>query len=172
MILSPIFLALGSVATSVLNAGGRFMAAALAPIVYNLAIIGAALVLGPTLGVKGLALGVVAGSMGHLLIQLRPLGRMGFRYQPRIDAEDPQARRALILMAPRAIGLGASQITFIVVTSLATLLGAGAVSRLQLRVRHAPDPDRYHRRPPRDRGPAQPVARGGTGKRGRLCVLC
>ena len=128
MLLSPIFLALGAVATSVLNSGGRFMAAAMAPIVYNLAIIGAALVLGPTLGVKGLALGVVAGSMGHLLIQLRPLGRMGFRYQPRIEAEDPQARRALILMAPRAIGLGATQITFIVVTSLATLLGAGAVS--------------------------------------------
>jgi putative peptidoglycan lipid II flippase len=66
--------------------------------------------------------------MGHLLVQLRPLARMGFRYQPRIEAHDPEARHALILMAPRAIGLGAAQITFIVVTSLATLLGAGAVS--------------------------------------------
>ena len=31
-------------------------------------------------------------------------------------------------MAPRAIGLGVAQITFVVVTSLATLLGEGAVS--------------------------------------------
>ena len=31
-------------------------------------------------------------------------------------------------MAPRAIGLGVTQITFIVVTSLASLLGDGAVS--------------------------------------------
>ena len=31
-------------------------------------------------------------------------------------------------MAPRAIGLGVTQITFIVVTSLATLVGTGAVS--------------------------------------------
>ena len=128
MLLSPIFLALGAVATSVLNAGGRFTAAAMAPIVYNLAIIGAALVLGPTMGVEGLALGVVAGSLSHLLVQLRPLKRMGFRYQPRIESDDPEARHALVLMAPRAIGLGATQITFIVVTSLATLLGAGAVS--------------------------------------------
>ena len=45
MLLSPIFLALGAVATSVLNAGGRFAAAAVAPIVYNLAIIGAAVAL-------------------------------------------------------------------------------------------------------------------------------
>jgi putative peptidoglycan lipid II flippase len=128
MLLSPIFLALGAVATSVLNAGGRFTAAAMAPIVYNLAIIGAAVLLGPTLGVEGLALGVVAGSVSHLAVQLRPLSRMGFRYQPRIEADDPEARHALVLMAPRAIGLGVTQITFIVVTSLATLLGAGAVS--------------------------------------------
>ena len=128
MLLSPIFLALGAVATSVLNAGGRFAASAVAPIVYNLAIIGGALILGPSLGIEGLALSVVAGSTGHLLVQLRPLARLGFRYEPRIVASDPAARKALVLMAPRAIGLGVTQITFIVVTSLASLLPAGAVS--------------------------------------------
>ena len=39
MVLAPLFLAAGAVATSVLNAKGRFGAAALAPIVYNVAII-------------------------------------------------------------------------------------------------------------------------------------
>ncbi len=57
MLLSPIFLALGSVATSVLNARGRFAASVLAPIVYNLAIIGGALFLAPSMGVMGLAVG-------------------------------------------------------------------------------------------------------------------
>jgi putative peptidoglycan lipid II flippase len=128
MLLSPIFLAMGSVATSVLNAGGRFAASAVAPIVYNLAIIGGALILGPAMGIEGLALSVVLGSLGHLLVQVRPLARMGFRYEPRIDRRDPQARKALLLMAPRAIGLGVTQITFIVVTALASLLGTGAVS--------------------------------------------
>jgi putative peptidoglycan lipid II flippase len=128
MLLSPIFLALGAVATSVLNSGGRFAAAALAPIVYNLVIIAAALTLVGPFGVEGLALGVVAGSLGHLLVQLRPLARLGFRYSPRIDRHDPQARKALLLMAPRAIGLGATQITFIVVTALATTVGVGALA--------------------------------------------
>jgi putative peptidoglycan lipid II flippase len=132
MLLSPIFLAMGAVATSVLNADGRFTAAAVAPIVYNLAIIGGALILGPTLGVEGLALSVVAGSLGHWLVQVRPLTRIGFRYRPRIDGGDPQARKALLLMAPRAIGLGVTQITFIVVTALASLLGPGAVSDFNL----------------------------------------
>ena len=128
MLLSPILLALGAVATSVLNARGRFAAAALAPIAYNLAIIGAVLLLAPSMGVTGVAVGVVAGSAGHLLVQLRPLRAIGFRYMPRIDLSDRAARRALALMGPRAIGLGASQITFIVATALATPLGTGALT--------------------------------------------
>lgn len=132
MLLSPIFLAMGAVATSVLNAGGRFAASAVAPVVYNLAIIGGALILGPSLGVEGLALSVVLGSLGHLLVQVRPMARMGFRYTPRIEVADPQARKALILMAPRAIGLGVTQITFIVVTALASQLGEGAVTDFNL----------------------------------------
>ncbi len=128
MLLSPIFLAMGSVATSVLNAGGRFAASAIAPSVYNLAIIGGALILTPTFGIAGLAVGVVAGSLGHLLVQVPPLRLLGFRYEPRIDRDDPEARRALLLMAPRAFGLGAGQITFIVVTALASTVAVGAVA--------------------------------------------
>ncbi|HET7169080.1 MAG TPA: murein biosynthesis integral membrane protein MurJ, partial [Candidatus Limnocylindrales bacterium] len=128
MVLSPIFLALGAVATSVLNARGRFAAAAIAPIVYNLAIIGGALILAPSLGAVGLAVGVVSGSIGHLLVQVVPLRAIGFRYEPRVDADDTAARRALALMAPRAVGLGATQITFVVVTALATTVGVGAVT--------------------------------------------
>ena len=128
MVLSPIFLALGAVATSVLNSEGRFAAAAIAPIVYNLAIIGAALLLTPALGAVGLAVGVVSGSLGHVLVQIGPLQRLGFRYTARIDFADSAARRALGLMVPRAIGLGASQITFVVTTALATTVGLGAVT--------------------------------------------
>jgi putative peptidoglycan lipid II flippase len=128
MVLSPIFLALGALATSVLNARGRFAASAIAPIVYNLAIIGAALLLAPSFGIVGIAVGVVLGSLGHLLVQIRPLQAIGFRYTPRIDTADPAARRALALMAPRAVGMGASQITFVVVTALATTVGVGGVT--------------------------------------------
>ncbi len=128
MLLAPIFLALGAIATSLLNASGRFASAAFAPAVYNLAIIGGALFLAPALGIAGLALGVVLGSFAGLLVQLRPLARLGFVYEPRIDTRDPEARTALRLLVPRAVGLGATQITFIVVTSLATKLGAGAVT--------------------------------------------
>jgi putative peptidoglycan lipid II flippase len=128
MLLSPIFLALGSVATSVLNARGRFAASAIAPIVYNLAIIGGALVLGPSMGVTGLAVSVVAGSLGHLVVQLPNVWAVGYRHRANVDVNDPPTRRAITLMGPRALGLGVSQITFVVLTSLATKEGPGAVT--------------------------------------------
>jgi len=128
MLVGPILLGLGSVATAALNGSRRFAASAVAPIVYNLAIIGAAVLLGPTMGVTGLAIGVVAGSAGHVLIQLLPLARVGFRYAPRVDLSDRDAREALVLLAPRAIGLGATQLIFVVLTALASGLGPGAIS--------------------------------------------
>lgn len=128
MLLSPILLALGAIATSALNADRRFAASAVAPIVYNLVIIAAAVLLTDSMGINGLALGVVVGSFGLLAVQVPPLLRAGFRYVPRIDLTDDQARKVLVLMGPRVLGLSASQITMVVMTSLATGVGLGAVS--------------------------------------------
>ena len=127
MVAAPLFLAAGAVATSALNANNRFGAAALAPLVYNLAIIGGALWLAPTIGTVGLAVGVVIGAMGHVLVQVPGLVRLGARLRPRIDLRDSQARLALLLMVPRAIGLGATQLVFVVMTSLASTLGDEAL---------------------------------------------
>ena len=128
MLLSPILLAGGALATSLLNARGRFAASAIAQIVYNVAIILAAVFLAPGLGIVGLAIGVVLGAAGHLGIQLLPLRQTGFRFSPNADLSDADARQALLLMAPRAIGLAASQLTFLVATSVSTGLGVGAVT--------------------------------------------
>ncbi|NJD29983.1 MAG: murein biosynthesis integral membrane protein MurJ, partial [Chloroflexi bacterium] len=128
MLLAPVFLALGAVATSTLNAHHRFAAAAVAPIVYDLAIIGAAVILTPRLGVTGLAIGVVAGALGHLLVQLPALRQAGFRFRPSLDVGDRDVNQALRLMIPRAVALGAGQITIVVATSLATGLEPGSVT--------------------------------------------
>ena len=128
MVLSATFLALSAAASGVLNARGRFAAAAIAPLGYNIAIISGALFLAPSMGAIGLAIGVVVGAIVHLVVQLPAVRQLGYRWVPRVDMADPVTKRTLALMAPRAIGLGASQITFVVVTALATNLGVGAVT--------------------------------------------
>jgi putative peptidoglycan lipid II flippase len=129
MLLSPILLALGSVATSVLNARGRFAASVMAPIIYNLAIIAGAIFLAGPFGLRGLAIGVVLGSACHLAIQLRPLfAGAGFRYTPTLARDDPETTRTVLLLVPRAIGLGGAQLQLVAATAIGSLLAAGAIT--------------------------------------------
>jgi len=126
MLISPIFLAGGSIVTAILQTQERFVPTALAPLVYNASIILGALLLGPVIGIQGVAVGVVVGAMGHMFVQL-PALRGRFSYSPRVDAGDPAARQTFWLMLPRAIGMGANQITFLVNTALASTVAVGAV---------------------------------------------
>lgn len=133
LLLSPIFLALSAVATSVLNSAGRFAASVAAPIAYNLVIIVAALVLVPPFGLAGLAWGTVLAAATTVLVQLGPVVRQaGFVYAPRIDLGDAEARRTLLLLGPRAVGLAGSQMTLLVLTNLGSNLGPGTIGAFGL----------------------------------------
>ena len=128
MLLSPILLAFGAVMSAGLNSIGIFGAPALAPNVYNLAIIVCAVALTPFLGISALAVGVVVGALGLVLTQVGAVRRAGL-YTPQIHLRDPAVRETLLLMAPRALGLGATQIVFLVTTFFADTLGtAGPVT--------------------------------------------
>jgi putative peptidoglycan lipid II flippase len=124
MLLAPVLLALAAVMAAGLNAAGVFGAPALAPTVYNLAVIVCAIALMPVMGVYALALGVVVGAMGHVLTQSWSVRKLGL-YSLVLDVRDPAVRETLLLMAPRALGLGATQIVFLVNTYFAMQLGNG-----------------------------------------------
>ncbi len=132
MLLSPLFMAGGAIASAALNARGRFAAASVAPLVYNVGIIGGALFAVPVLGVNGLAVGVVVGAAGHLVVQIPGLLSIGARLRPSVALDDGPTRKALVLMGPRTIGLGATQIVFLVVTALATSLPTGSITAFTL----------------------------------------
>ncbi len=118
MLLSPIFLAVGAVMSAGLNSIGIFGAPALAPNVYNVGIIVCAVALTPFLGIYALAIGVVVGAAGLVLTQAGAARRAGL-YTPHLHLRDPAVRETLLLMAPRALGLGATQLVFLVNTFFA-----------------------------------------------------
>jgi len=99
--------------TAGLNASGIFGAPALAPNIYNLVIIGATVALTPFMGIQGLAVGVVLGAAGHMGIQAYAVRKQGL-YGLVLDVHDPAVKETLKLMAPRALGLGVTQIVFLV----------------------------------------------------------
>jgi putative peptidoglycan lipid II flippase len=127
MLLSPMLLGVGAVMTAGLNSLGIFGAPAMAPNVYNIGIVVCAIALTPFLGVYALAIGVVVGAAGLVLVQVGPV-RQARLWSPQIHLNDPAVRETLKLMAPRALGLGATQLVFLVTTFFAATLGEGAQS--------------------------------------------
>jgi putative peptidoglycan lipid II flippase len=127
MLLSPIFLAVGAVMAAGLNSLGIFGPPAMAPNVYNVLIIAAAIVLTPFLGIQALAIGVVLGALGHVLTQTRPFVDHRL-YRPVMYLGDPAVRQTLLLMGPRALGLGATQLVFLVFTVFQSTLPRGDVT--------------------------------------------
>ena len=130
LLLSPILLGLGIAAKGILEAHHRFGLAALAPLVYNAAIIGGALALGPTLGVFGVATGVLIGALGHVAIQIPGLIHAGIRYTPRFSLRTEGLAQVGRLLLPRVIGQAAFQVNFIAVQYFASNAGEGRVSAL------------------------------------------
>jgi putative peptidoglycan lipid II flippase len=128
MLISPVLIGMGAVVTGILNSYQQFTVPSIAPLVYNLAIIGAAIFIAPVVGVEGLAIGVALGSAAHLLVQLPNLARVGHRYKLTIDLAHPGVRRVVWLMGPRMLGLASGQVNFLVSTVLASGLAAGAVA--------------------------------------------
>ncbi len=130
MLVSPVIFGVSGIVMGALNAHQHFLLPALAPSLYNLSIIGGALLLGPRLGVRGIAVGVVAGAALHLLVQTPGLLRYGARYVPTLGLDDPSVREVGRLMAPRVLGTAITQLNFVVNNSLASGLGEGAVSAI------------------------------------------
>jgi putative peptidoglycan lipid II flippase len=122
--------AVSGVVMSALQANQHFFLPALAPIMYNLGILGGVVFLGPTLGVWGPTIGVVIGALLHLLIQVPGLIKYKAKWTPWLGWRDAQLRRVARLMIPRIIGLGAVQLAGVITISLASTLSSGSVTAL------------------------------------------
>jgi len=125
-----LFISLVSLAGGVLNVNRKFAVPAFTPVLLNLSIIGAALILAPYCDppVKALAWGVFIGGVAQLALQIRPLLKIGMLPRPQLDWRDEGVRRVLRAMGPAVLGVSAAQISALINTQLAALLGDGRIS--------------------------------------------
>ena len=130
LLISSVVFGASGVIMAALNAEQHFLLPALAPSLYNTAIILGAVLLSTRMGVMGLAIGVVVGSALHLLIQVPGLRRRKARYSFTLGLRDPAVRQVARLMAPRVLGTAIIQLNFVINNSLASHLGEGAVSAI------------------------------------------
>lgn len=127
-----LFTAMAGMAMGIHHAYRHFVMPMVGPIFYNVAIILGAYLLGPRMGITGMAVGTVAGAIGNFLIQLPFVYRRASRFPWRIRWQHPGLQRVLKMMGPALLGLAISQINVIIVTNLASGLDEGSITALNL----------------------------------------
>src|SRR5512142_145491 len=105
MLITPVVFGLSGILMGILNSYHHFVLPAAAPVVYNAAIIAGAILLAPSMGVYGLAAGVITGAFLHLLIQVPWLVRQKMQYTPTLGLASVDVREVGRLMLPRTVGL-------------------------------------------------------------------
>ena len=136
-------MSLVALAAGVLNTWKRFAVPAVTPVLLNVCVICAAWLLVPRFRdwgitpVYALAVGVMAGGVAQLVLQIPALARIGALPRIGVSAagmrrafDHPGLRRILQLMLPALLGVSVAQLSLLINTQIASHVGVGAVSWL------------------------------------------
>lgn len=133
--------ALAAAVMGMLNSLDRFFLPAMSPAMFNIGVIGSAVLLVPLMprfelaAIIAIAIGAIVGGLGQVAVQLPALYREGYRYRPTLNPADPGLREMLGLIGPGTLAGAAAQINLLVNMILATGEGTGAVSWLSFAFR-------------------------------------
>ena len=127
-----LFIALVSLAGGILNTWSNFAVPAFTPVLFNLSLIAAALLLAPYCHPPAMALawGVLLGGILQLAWQLPFLRQLKLLPRWRPTRHDDGVRRILRQMGPAVFGVSISQISLLINTIFASFLATGSVSWL------------------------------------------
>jgi len=131
MMVSPLCFMLSSIMISVSNAFQKFFTQALSPVIYNLGIISGVLFFKDSFGIIGLSYGVLIGSIGQMLVQILPFFKTGFQWSG-IFLQKSEIKKILQISLPRILSISSDQIILVIHTFLASLIGVGSISLLNL----------------------------------------
>jgi putative peptidoglycan lipid II flippase len=120
-------------AGAILNSYGNFSVPALTPVLLNVTLIAAALLLSPLFAEPALALawGVLLAGSIQLLVQVPFLSHLKMLPRPRLTPRHEGVTKVMLLMLPVMFSVSVGQINLLLDTILATMIeGDGAVSWL------------------------------------------
>jgi putative peptidoglycan lipid II flippase len=128
LLLATLIFSISGSTMGLLQSHNRFLAPALAPVMYDVGILFGAGFLVQPFGVYGIAYGTLIGAVLHFAIQIPWLTQVGARWTPGFGWNDPTVRRVFWLMLPRILDVGIFTFTFTMAINFASRLGDGAVS--------------------------------------------
>lgn len=126
------FITFTALSGAILNTLGKFAVAAFTPVFLNIAIIGCAVFLSPSLQQPeiGLAIGVFAGGVIQFVFQIPFLKKEKLLVKPSWQWQHPGVVKIRTLMIPALFGVSVSQINLLLDTFIASFLKTGSISWL------------------------------------------
>ena len=128
MLLSPFFLGLSNLFSSLTQMRYRFLVYAFSPVVYNAGIIAGVVFGYPILGIPGLAIGVVIGAFLHMGIQIPFMIHEKLMPVFTLKINWSDIKNIMTTTFPRTITLSANQLASFVLVSIASVMTAGSIS--------------------------------------------
>lgn len=125
-------ISLVAMSAGVLNTLNRFAVPAVTPVLLNVCLIVAMLVLLPytSNAAQALAIGVLVAGFVQLVFQLPSLYKEGYLPKPTIDRNNQHVKKVFGLMLPAVFSVSVAQVNMLVNTFLASFLVTGSVSWL------------------------------------------
>jgi putative peptidoglycan lipid II flippase len=124
MLVQPLILGLGTVATAILSSKRQFLLPALSIALYNFGLIGGLLfsLAIPGVGIYGPTYGVLAAAVCQVMVQVPGLRKEGLRYSFLWDLKNQGLHEVVRLFVPNALGVGIASVAAIVSTAYASYL--------------------------------------------------
>jgi putative peptidoglycan lipid II flippase len=133
---------LSALIMGMLNSFDRYGIPALSPAMFNIGSILSVFVLYRyfEMPIYTLAIGVLVGGIGQIVVQIPSLREIGYRFRFRLSLWDEGLKKMMRLFGPMMIGLSASRINILVSTLLVSFLAEGSISYLNyaFRLMHFP----------------------------------
>ena len=132
LLLSPILLGFSNILSAVVQANHRFLLSALAPVIYNVGIVIGTLFFVPSMGIYGVAIGVIIGACGHVFVQL-PFVLSRYPKAIGLSWRLLRERSAIIwsiisVSLPRTISLSLFELAELVLIIIAGTMAAGSIA--------------------------------------------
>lgn len=132
-LISPIIFGISGLLMGIINSYQSFLWPALAPAMYSIGKIIGVLFLAPSMGIYGLAVGVLIGAAMHGLIQVPALLKLpGRKYTFILGLKMQEVREVARLMGPRVLGVAFVQLNFLVNIRIASSQPTGSLSAIQV----------------------------------------
>lgn len=124
MLLQPLILGLGTIATAILSSRRQFLLPALSLAVNNIGLIGGLLIslLIPGIGIYGVTVGVLVGAALQIVVQVPALWLQKVKYTFYWDLRHPGLREVMRLLIPNALTIGVIYAASIIETNFTSRL--------------------------------------------------